>query len=93
MEIDDHATPYIPLGTYACKDVPGTVRLTHSANSLYLWRRGTYDRLTRTGPATYTADGYTRTLTTSPADSLPSSDGFVLDLHRAPGLHYRRHPT
>jgi CubicO group peptidase (beta-lactamase class C family) len=89
----DSDTPHIPLGTYACKDVPGTVRLTHSANSLYLWRRGTHDRLTRTGPATYTADGYTLTLTTSPADSQPSPDGFVLDLDRAPGLHYRRRPA
>nr|WP_272924868.1 serine hydrolase domain-containing protein [Streptomyces sp. SID4951] len=84
---------HIPLGAYACKDVPGTVRLTRSEGSLHLWRRGTPDHLTRTGPATYTAHGYTLTLTTSPADkstSLP--DGFVLDLDRAPGLHYRRQP-
>jgi len=85
--------PHMPLGTYACEDVPGTVRLTRSEGALYLWRRGTRDYLTRSGPATYTADGYTLTLTTSPADKCePSPDGFVLDLDRAPGLHYRRHP-
>nr|WP_275298573.1 serine hydrolase domain-containing protein [Streptomyces sp. 769] len=82
--------PHTPLGTYVCNEVPGTLRLTSSASSLYLWRRGTPDRLTRTGAATYTADGYTLTLTNSPADSsAPAPDGFVLDLDRAPGLLYR----
>ncbi|MFE0376185.1 serine hydrolase domain-containing protein [Streptomyces inhibens] len=88
-----HDAPHIPLGTYACEDVPGTVSLTRSEGSLYLWRRGTRDHLSRSGPATYKADGYTLTLPTSPADEcVPSPDGFVLDLDRAPGLHYRRHP-
>ncbi|WP_432144263.1 serine hydrolase domain-containing protein [Streptomyces sp. bgisy084] len=84
--------PHMPLGTYACEDVPGTVRLTRSEGSLYLWRRGTSDHLTRTGPTTYTAEGYTLTLTASPPESsMFSPDGFVLDLDRAPGLHYRQH--
>ncbi len=86
-------TPHTPLGTYACQDVPGTVRLTYSAGSLYLWRRGTRDRLTRTGPTTYTAEGCTLTLPTAPADvNEPVADGFILDLDRAPGLHYQRQP-
>ncbi|MCX4573436.1 beta-lactamase family protein [Streptomyces sp. NBC_01571] len=90
----DSDTPHTPLGTYVCQDVPGTVRLTYSAGSLYLWHRGTRDRLTRTGPTTYTALACTLTLPTTPADGEePAADGFVLDLDRAPGLHYQRQPT
>ncbi|MDQ0810181.1 CubicO group peptidase (beta-lactamase class C family) [Streptomyces sp. B3I7] len=84
-------TPHIPLGTYACDEVPGTLRLTRSKSSLYLWRRGTHDFLTRTGAATYAAKGYTLTLPTAPADdSAPTPDSFILDLDRAPGLQYQR---
>ncbi|MEU1813091.1 serine hydrolase domain-containing protein [Micromonospora aurantiaca (nom. illeg.)] len=88
----DTETAHTSLGTFVCDEVPGTVRLTRSAGSLYLWRRGTPDRLTCTG-STYVADGYTLTLNTSSADEdLPVPSGFVLDLDRAPGLHYRRRP-
>ena len=69
------------------------MRLTRSAGSLYLWRRGTRNRLARTGPATYTADGYALVLPTNPReDSGAAPDNFVLDLDRAPGLHYERCP-
>ncbi|MEV1066033.1 serine hydrolase domain-containing protein [Streptomyces sp. NPDC050263] len=89
----DADPPHTPLGTYACDDVPGTVRLTRSEDSLYLWRRGTRDRLARTGSATYTGDGYTLTLPTATSgDDKLAINGFVLDLDRAPGLHYRRRP-
>ncbi len=80
------------LGTYVCDEVPGSVRLTRSAGSLYLWRRGTPDRLTRSG-SSYRAEGYALTPNTSPmatSDDVPALSGFVLDLERAPGLHYRR---
>jgi hypothetical protein len=79
---------HTPLGVFACDEVPGTVRLTRDDQTLYLWRRGTHDRLTPTGPGAYTADGYTLTLRPSTAirDRI---DGFVLDLNRAPGLCYR----
>ncbi|MDG4807719.1 serine hydrolase [Micromonospora sp. WMMD1120] len=80
------------LGTYVCDEVPGSVRLTRSAGSLYLWRRGTRDRLTRSG-SSYRAEGYALTPNTSPMatfDDVPAPSGFVLDLDRAPGLHYRR---
>ncbi|MGW2720464.1 serine hydrolase domain-containing protein [Streptomyces sp. NPDC001492] len=84
-------TPHIPLGTYTCDEVPGTLRLTCSKSSLYLWRRGTHDCLTRTGAATYAAKGYRLTLPTAPADDSASMpDSFILDLDRAPGLRYRR---
>lgn len=84
-------TPHIPLGTYACDEVPGTLRLTRTKDSLFLWRRGTHDCLTRTGAATYAAMGYTLTLpTASAANSAPTPDSFILDLDRAPGLQYRR---
>ncbi len=89
----DGEMPHAPIGTYACGEVPGTVRLTHSGDSLYLWRRGTRDLLTATGPTTYTADGYTLTLPTKPTGRTEARfDGFVLDLDRAPGLHYHRCP-
>ncbi|OKI50975.1 serine hydrolase domain-containing protein [Micromonospora sp. CB01531] len=83
--------PHAPLGTYACDEVPGTVRLSRSAGSLYLWRRGTRDRLTCTGSSDYAADGYTLTLPTTLVDgSEQTPDSFVVDLKRAPGLQYRR---
>lgn len=86
-------THHTPLGTYACEDVSGTLRLTRGEESLYLWRRGTPDRLTRTGRTTYAANGFTVTFPAAAADSeRPTPDGFVLDLDRAPGLHYRRRP-
>jgi len=80
---------HTPLGTYTCDEVPGTLRLTRSDGTLYLWRRGTRDRLTRTGPATYTGDGYTLTLAATEAGPGDRPRSFVLDLDRAPGLHYR----
>ncbi|WP_435211951.1 serine hydrolase domain-containing protein [Streptomyces sp. bgisy034] len=97
-------TPHIPenhpgmrthhalLGTYASEDVPGTLRLTRCEESLYLWRRGTPDRLSRTGPATYTGDGFTLTLPMNSAGDEPP-EGFCLDLDRAPGLRYQRRPN
>ncbi|WP_406106384.1 serine hydrolase domain-containing protein [Micromonospora globbae] len=85
----DSEAAHTTLGTYVCDEVPGTLRLTQNANSLYLWRRGTGDRLTCIGPATYGANGYTVTLpTTSSNDRAP--DSFILDLNRAPGVQYRR---
>lgn len=93
VEPPDRDTPHTPLGTYSCEEVPGTLRLTGSADSLYLWRRGTRDRLTRTGPATYAGDGYTLTLLAAPADhGDPQVTSLILDLARAPGLHYQRRP-
>jgi hypothetical protein len=92
-EADDRGSeremPHVPIGTYACGELPGTVRLTRSGNSLYLWRRGTRDPLTATGPATYRADGYTLTLSTKALGGTEAHfDAFILDLDRAPGLHY-----
>ncbi|MFI7210973.1 serine hydrolase domain-containing protein [Micromonospora maritima] len=88
----DPQAPHTTLGTYTCAEVPGSVRLARCAGSLFLWRRGTLDRLTCTG-STYVADGYTLTLDTSSADEdVPGPNGFVLDLDRAPGLRYRRRP-
>ncbi|WP_159083217.1 serine hydrolase [Streptomyces sp. P3] len=85
--------PHTPVGTYACGEVPGTVRLTSSGGSLYLWRRGTRDRLARTSSTTYTADGYTLALPIKPrGDSGALIDSFILNLDRAPGLHYERCP-
>lgn len=51
-----------------------------------LWRRGTRDPLTRSGPDTYSGNGYTLTLT----DSTDGVASFTIDLKRAPGLQYIR---
>jgi CubicO group peptidase (beta-lactamase class C family) len=83
---DPDAPEHTSLGTYTCDDVPGVLRLTRSDGTLYLWRRGTSDRLTRTSAQAYTGDGYVLTLYADLADH-PRS--FVLDLDRAPGLYYQ----
>ncbi|MFE2728837.1 serine hydrolase domain-containing protein [Kitasatospora sp. NPDC059327] len=87
-ELDNGGAEHVMIGVFACDQVPGSLSLSHSNGSLYLWRRGTRDRLTRTGLTLYTTDGYALTV--------PTSDGpidrFVLDLTRAPGLIYRRRP-
>lgn len=86
--------PHTQIGVYVCEEVPGTVRLSPSGGSLHLWRRGSHDRLTRTAAATYTANGYSLTLPDHPmCDGEARVDDFVLDLDRAPGLHYRRRPV
>ncbi|MFE4828039.1 serine hydrolase domain-containing protein [Streptomyces sp. NPDC056672] len=79
-------SPHVELGTYTCDQVPGSLRLTRSAGTLHLWRRGTRDQLTQAGLTTYTGDGYTLTLN-GIADQ---ADRFTLDLDRAPGLTYTR---
>ncbi|MFF4443537.1 serine hydrolase domain-containing protein [Streptomyces sp. NPDC001502] len=79
-------SPDVELGTFSCDLTPGCLRLTRSANILYMWRRGSRDQLTQTGPAAYVGNGYTLTLTGS-TDQL---DSFTLDLDRAPGLTYVR---
>jgi hypothetical protein len=90
---DLQEAPHTPVGTYACGEVPGTVRVTRSGGSLYLWRRGTRDRLVRTGTTTYRANGYALTLPmTQGSGSEAALDSFLLDLDRAPGLHYQRCP-
>jgi CubicO group peptidase (beta-lactamase class C family) len=80
-------TDHAPLGTFTCREVPGSLRLTYSKGILYLWRRGVQDRLTPTGPTTYSGDGYT--LTVRDVDPINPQSGFVINLKRAPDLHYR----
>lgn len=81
---------HIPLGTYTCDEVPGALRLTRSAGSLYLWRRGTCDQLFSSSRASvFTANGYAVTLR---GDAQDGPAGFTLDLERAPGLRYQRSP-
>ncbi|MEY9956727.1 serine hydrolase domain-containing protein [Streptacidiphilus sp. MAP5-52] len=77
--------PHTMIGTFTCDQVPGSVRLSHSNGDLYLWRRGTHDRLNRVGPTSYTGPNYALTL----ADPDAPISTFVLDLDRAPGLHYQ----
>ncbi|ETA00584.1 penicillin-binding protein, beta-lactamase class C [Frankia sp. CcI6] len=82
---DREAAQHTSLGAYICDQVPGRLQLSRHNGDLYLWRRGTRDRLTRTGPTTYTAAGYILTLD-SESNEPPRS--FILDLERAPALHY-----
>lgn len=81
----DHSS-HAELGTFTCDQAPGNLRLTRSAEALYLWRRGTGDELAQVGPTAYTGDGYTLTL----AGDTNQVDRFTLDLDRAPGLTYIR---
>ncbi|MEV0963696.1 serine hydrolase domain-containing protein [Streptomyces sp. NPDC049910] len=74
------------LGTFTCGQVPGHLRITHIGDALYLWRRGTADQLTKSGPQSYSGDGYRLTLT----GDAERPDAFVLSLDRAPGLVYAR---
>lgn len=78
--------PHTMLGTYTCDQVPGTLRLSSQNGALYVWRRGTPDRLTPTSSTTYKADGYTLTLQ-GQWGTRPNS--FILDLERAPDLLYQ----
>lgn len=81
----DHDS-HIELGTFACDQVTGTLRLTHHEGALHLWRRGARDELLQTGPRAYTGNGYTLTLN----GDTDQVDRFTLDLDRAPGLAYVR---
>lgn len=79
-------SPHIEFGTFTCDQAPGSLRLTRSAGTLHLWRRGTRDQLTQTGPTTYTGNGYTLTFN----GTANRANQFTLDLDRAPGLAYVR---
>ncbi|MFI9588564.1 serine hydrolase domain-containing protein [Streptomyces sp. NPDC052236] len=88
---DTSEAPHTQLGTYACEEVPGTIRLSTSGESLHLWRRGTRDHLAYVAAATYSGNGYTLTLSADPMRNAEGRlDSFILDLDRAPALHYRR---
>ncbi|MFF2142168.1 serine hydrolase domain-containing protein [Kitasatospora sp. NPDC058190] len=80
---DDRA--HVEVGTYACLEVPGTLRLTRTSSGLHLWRLGTQDQLAQTGPRTHVGPGYRITL-----DHGWPATSFRLDLQRAPGLLYRQ---
>ncbi|MFE0458144.1 serine hydrolase domain-containing protein [Kitasatospora sp. NPDC058965] len=83
------ADRHADLGMFVCSDVPGSLRLTRVCGHLHLWRRGTYNRLVRTGSRTHAGPGYQLTLSSADrGDSTPKS--FTLDLIRAPRLHYTR---
>ena len=81
------------VGTYACADVPGTLRLSVADGTLFLWRRGTCDRLTPNGQASFRATGLRVTVPHAlelAAAPPPDLDRFTLHLDRAPNLHYER---
>lgn len=81
------------LGTYACEDVPGILRLSVAEGALFLWRRGTCDRLAPVGPATFHANGLRITMPHGlepTASRHPAVDRFILHLDRAPDLRYQR---
>ncbi|MEV4560895.1 serine hydrolase domain-containing protein [Kitasatospora sp. NPDC049285] len=77
------------LGTFVCAEVPGTLRLSHKDGALHLWRRGTGDRLTKSGPLTYIGPGYRITVQGTEDDEMVP-ERFILDLVRAPALLYKR---
>ncbi|MEV0188401.1 serine hydrolase domain-containing protein [Kitasatospora purpeofusca] len=77
------------LGRFTCDQVPGTLRLTRTGDTLHLWRRGTPDRLAPAGPGTWAGKGYTLTL----PGGTDHIEDFILDLDRAPSLTYVRLPS
>ncbi|MFD3538260.1 serine hydrolase domain-containing protein [Streptomyces sp. NPDC058662] len=82
----DDRDRHTELGTFTCDQALGSLRLTSSAGALHLWRRGTRDQLTPTGPGVHAGNGYTLTM----PSSMDQVDRFTLDLDRAPGLTYIR---
>ncbi|WP_372405620.1 serine hydrolase domain-containing protein [Streptomyces luteireticuli] len=78
------------LGTYACEDVPGTLRLSTAGGSLHLWRRGTCSPLVPTGPVDFRGDGLRLVLPGTAASPHTGVERFTLHLDRAPDLRYRR---
>ncbi|MFG3056900.1 radical SAM protein [Kitasatospora sp. NPDC048239] len=84
-DIAGHAS----LGSFVCTEVPGTLRLTRTCGTLYLWRRGSGDRLVSSGPLSHSGPGYRLTLHSADGHEA-APDGFSLNLDRAPGLHYKR---
>jgi CubicO group peptidase (beta-lactamase class C family) len=79
------------IGTYTCEDVPGTLRLSVADGTLFLWRRGTCDRLAPDGFASFRANGLRVTIPHDldlAAPRFPAVDRFTLHLDRAPHLSY-----
>jgi len=86
---EDHPAPgtrHQAVGTYRSDEVPGTLRLTRGGGHLYLWRRGTAQRLVPLSPQTHKGEGCTLVFPADPGNDPPRS--FTLDLDRAPGLQY-----
>ncbi|WP_030845637.1 serine hydrolase domain-containing protein [Streptomyces sp. NRRL F-4474] len=82
----DDLGQHTELGTFTCDQAPGSLRLTRGSDTLHLWRRGTYDRLTPTVSGIYAGNGYTLTVPSGTGQV----DHFTLDLDRAPNLTYIR---
>ncbi|WP_328928470.1 beta-lactamase family protein [Streptomyces sp. NBC_00190] len=82
----DDRDRHTEIGTFTCDQALGSLQLTSSAGALHLWRRGTRDQLTPTGPGVHVGNGYTLTI----PSSMDQVDRFTLDLDRAPGLAYIR---
>jgi hypothetical protein len=80
------------LGTFVCAEVPGRIRLSRRGGDLYLWRRGTADRLHSSGPGRQRGPGYSIQLPDH-HDEGESVDILTFDLDRAPGLAYRLVPS
>ncbi|MBR7825816.1 beta-lactamase family protein [Actinospica sp. MGRD01-02] len=81
--------PLEDLGRYHARELPGSIRLGRHPHGLSVIRRGTVDNLQPdpTRPRRFTGRGIAITLA-SPGIHPP--DEFVLDLDRAPGIHYLR---
>lgn len=80
----DEYGPHTNIGTFTRDQAPSSLKLTRATGALHLWRRGTRDPLTRSGPDTYSGNGYTLTR----PDCTDTIGSFTLDLKRAPAPHY-----
>lgn len=81
--------PLDDLGRYHARELPGSIRLGRHPHGLSVTRRGTVDNLQPdpTRPHRFHGRGISITLA-APGTHPP--DEFVLDLDRAPGIHYVR---
>lgn len=82
------------LGAFAASEVPGRVQLLKIGKNLALIRRGTRDLLTPLGTTGQEFRGPGFVLTLGPATGDGNAIGsFMLDLDRAPRIHYTRLPA
>lgn len=81
--------PLDDLGRYHAQDLPGFIRLGRRRNGLSITRRGTIDDLQPDPDLPQRFRGHGISITLATPGPCPPHD-FMLDLDRAPGIHYVR---
>jgi len=81
--------PLDDLGRYHAPELPGSIRLGRHLNGLSITRRGTVDNLHPDPEVPLRFRGRGISITLAAPGTLPPDD-FMLELDRAPGIHYVR---